>query len=74
MAQPQEDPNSFRAPAEKIRDHDWQLMPGCYKPVRAAKHGPTDWILADVLTLEDEIDEISTRAKAQQSMLKLSPK
>ncbi len=52
-----EGPNSYRVPIEKIREYDWSLAAGRYKPVtvEAANHDePTD-ILGDVLKLESEI-------------------
>lgn len=53
----EEGPNSYRVPIEKIRENDWSLAVGRYKPVtvETANHDkPTD-ILGDVLNLEHEI-------------------
>ena len=53
----QEGPNSYRVPIEKIREHDWSLAAGRYKPVtvEAANHDKPKDILGDVLKLENEI-------------------
>ena len=55
----EEGPNSYRVPIEKIRANDWSLAAGRYKPVstEAVNHEPPKKILADVLTLENEIGE-----------------
>jgi type I restriction enzyme M protein len=55
----EEGPNSFRVPIQKIRENEWQLMPGRYKPVRldAAEYTPPAEILAEVIRLETEITE-----------------
>jgi type I restriction enzyme M protein len=65
----EEGPNSFRVPVEKIRENNWQLMPGRYKPVRldAVKHDAPADILANVIHMEDEI---AKRAKALIRKLK----
>jgi len=52
-----EGPNSYCVPVEKIRENDWSLAAGHYKPViaKTINHdAPTD-ILGDVLKLENEI-------------------
>ena len=52
-----EGPNSYRVPIEKIRENDWSLAAGRYKPVTtaAANHDAPAEILEDVLKLENEI-------------------
>jgi type I restriction enzyme M protein len=53
----EEGPNSYRVPIEKIRENEWSLAAGRYKPATsvAVNHDlPTD-ILGDVLKLESEI-------------------
>lgn len=52
-----EGPNSYRVPIEKIRENDWSLAAGRYKPVivEAANHDKPADILSDVLKLEQEI-------------------
>jgi len=59
----EEGPNSFRVPADKIRENGWQLMPGRYMPVRldAVEHDAPAEILADVIRMETGI---AARAKA----------
>jgi type I restriction enzyme M protein len=53
----EEGPNSFRVEIARIRENNWQLMVGRYKPVsiEAAKHDPPAKILAEVLAMEEEI-------------------
>lgn len=53
----EEGPNSYRVPFEKIRDNDWSLASGRYKPVssEAATHDHPADILRGVLALENEI-------------------
>src|SRR5713226_4714062 len=53
----EEGPNSYRVPIEKIRENDWSLAAGRYKPVTTgvANHGALADILGDVLKLESEI-------------------
>jgi hypothetical protein len=55
----EEGPNSYRVAVEKIREHDWSLAAGRYKPVTAEEvsHEAPSEILADVLKLENEIVE-----------------
>ena len=57
MAEPREGPNSYRASIEKIRENDWSLAAGRYKPVtiEAANHDKPKDILSDVLKFENEI-------------------
>ena len=52
-----EGPNSYRVPIEKIRENDWSLAAGRYKPVttEAVNHDAPKEILGDVLKLESEI-------------------
>jgi type I restriction enzyme M protein len=53
----EEGPNSFRVPVAKIGENDGSLEAGRYKPVviEAANHDTPKAILAEVLTLEEEI-------------------
>ena len=53
----EEGPNSYRVPIEKIRENDWSLAAGRYKPVttEAVNHDKPADILGDVLKLENEI-------------------
>ena len=53
----EEGPNSYRVPIEKIRENDWSLAAGRYKPVTTAtvNHDAPAEILGDVLKLEQEI-------------------
>jgi type I restriction enzyme M protein len=53
----EEGPNSYRVPVEKIRENDWSLAAGRYKPVttEAVNHDAPGEILSDVLKLENEI-------------------
>jgi type I restriction enzyme M protein len=53
----EEGPNSYRVPIEKIRENDWSLAAGRYKPVttEAVNHDAPARILRDVLKLENEI-------------------
>ena len=53
----EEGPNSYRVPIERIRENDWSLAAGRYKPVtvEAANHDKPKNILGDVLKLENEI-------------------
>ena len=53
----EEGPNSYRVPIEKIRENDWSLAAGRYKPVttEAVNHDAPAEILGDVLKLENEI-------------------
>ena len=55
----EEGPNSYRVPIEKIKENDWSLAAGRYKPVVAetVKHDPPRLILKEVLALEEEIVE-----------------
>jgi type I restriction enzyme M protein len=53
----EEGPNSYRVPIEKIRENDWSLAAGRYKPVSAetVNHDAPATILGDVLELENGI-------------------
>src|ERR1039458_5723738 len=53
----EEGPNSYRVPIEEIRENDWSLAAGRYKPVttEAVNHDAPSEILGDVLKLENEI-------------------
>jgi type I restriction enzyme M protein len=55
----EEGPNSYRVPIEKIKENDWSLAAGRYKPVQVetVKHDPPKLILKEVLALEEEIAE-----------------
>jgi type I restriction enzyme M protein len=50
-------PNSYRVPIEKIRENDWSLAAGRYKPVtaEAENHDVPTKTLREVLNLENEI-------------------
>ena len=58
----EEGPNSYRASIEKIRENDWSLAAGRYKPVtvEVANHDKPADILGDVLKLENEIVRLGT--------------
>jgi len=64
-----EGPNSYRVPIEKIRENDWSLAAGRYKPitVEAANHDKPKDILGEVLKLEEEIVKRSNALLAQIS-------
>jgi type I restriction enzyme M protein len=53
----EEGPNSYRVPIEKIRENEWSLAAGRYKPVttEAVNHDAPADILGDVLKLEQDI-------------------
>jgi len=53
----EEGPNSYRVPIEKIRENDWSLTAGRYRPVTTAaiNHDAPVRILSDVLNMESEI-------------------
>jgi type I restriction enzyme M protein len=53
----EEGPNSYRVSIEKIRENDWSLAAGRYRPVntKAESHDTPAEILGDVLKLENEI-------------------
>jgi len=52
-----EGPNSYRVPIEKIKENDWSLAAGRYKPVitETVTHDAPADILGEVLKLENEI-------------------
>jgi type I restriction enzyme M protein len=64
-----EGPNSYRVPIEKIRETDWSLAAGRYKPVttQAVSHAAPADILGDVLKLENEIIKRGNTLLAQLS-------
>ena len=53
----EEEENSYRVPIAKIRENDWSLAAGRYKPVTttAVNHDAPAEILGDMLKLENEI-------------------
>jgi type I restriction-modification system DNA methylase subunit len=53
----EEGPNSYRVPIERIRESDWSLAAGRYRPVttETIEHEDPAAILRDVLALEREI-------------------
>lgn len=53
----EEGANSYRVPIEKIRENDWSLAAGRYKPVttEAVNHDSPDDILREILKVESEI-------------------
>jgi type I restriction enzyme M protein len=53
----EEGPNSYRVPIEKIRQNEWSLAAGRYKPVttETVNHDAPTEILSDVLKLENDI-------------------
>jgi type I restriction enzyme M protein len=57
----EEGPNSYRVPIEKIKENDWSLAAGRYKPVitEVVNHDAPAKILRDVLNLEKEITQRS---------------
>jgi type I restriction enzyme M protein len=59
----EEGPNSFNVPIDRIRDNGWQLMVGCYKPVRleAVHHDPPAKILEDIVRIENQIAERASK-------------
>jgi type I restriction enzyme M protein len=59
----EEGPNSYRVPIEKIRENDWSLAAGRYKPVtvEVANHDEPQHIVAEVLAIEARITEKLSR-------------
>src|ERR1035437_4984412 len=53
----EEGPHSYRVPIEKIKENDWSLAAGRYKPVtiEAVNHDAPADILRDILKVENEI-------------------
>lgn len=53
----EEGPNSYRVPVEKIKENEWSLAVGRYKPVTAelVSHDTPPNILRDILKVENEI-------------------
>jgi type I restriction enzyme M protein len=68
----EEGPNSYRVPIAKIKENDWSLAAGRYKPVtvEAASHDSPKEILGDVLNLENEIIRRGNALLAQIGMKK----
>ena len=58
-----EGPNSYRVPIEKIRENDWSLAAGRYKPVttEAVNHDKPQRIVAEALAIEARITAKLTR-------------
>ncbi len=67
----EEGPNSYRVPITKIKENEWSLAAGRYKPVsvNAANHDDPADILDEVLKLEDVILQ---RGKKLLSVIKLN--
>jgi len=63
----EEGPNCYRVPIEKIRQNDWSLAAGRYKPVttEVVNHDAPAKILGDVLDLEKEIVQSGNALLAQ---------
>jgi type I restriction enzyme M protein len=63
----EEGPNSYRVPIEKIRENDWSLAAGRYKPVtmEAVNYDKPKDILSDVLKLESDITRRGNALLAQ---------
>jgi hypothetical protein len=63
----EEGPNSYRVPIEKIKENDWSLAAGRYKPVttEAVNHDAPAEILGDALKLENEITRRGNALLAQ---------
>ena len=59
----EEGPNSYRVPIEKIRENDWSLAAGRYKPVtpEPVHHDNPRRIVAEVLAIEARITAKLTR-------------
>jgi type I restriction enzyme M protein len=59
--------NSYRVPVAKIRENDWSLAAGLYKPVTTEilTHDAPGAIIRDVLKLEKEIIERGNELLAQ---------
>jgi type I restriction enzyme M protein len=55
--QREEGPNSYRVSIKKIKENEWNLAAGRYKPVtnKAVRHDKPTEILSDVLKIENEI-------------------
>ena len=65
----EEGPNSYRVPIEKIRENDWSLAAGRYKPVTSepVHHDNPRRIVAEVLAIEARI---TAKLNSLQAMLK----
>jgi type I restriction enzyme M protein len=59
----EEGPNCYRVPIDRIRENDWNLAAGRYKPTVSItlEHDPPQKVLADVLALEEEITTLAKR-------------
>ena len=59
--------NSYRVPVAKIRENEWSLAAGRYRPVttQAVNHDAPSDILRDVLKLENEIIQRGNALLAQ---------
>jgi hypothetical protein len=68
----EEGPNSYHVPIEKIKEHDWSLAAGRYKPVtvKEVSHDAPTEILGDVLKFENEIIRRGSTLLAQISLKK----
>jgi type I restriction enzyme M protein len=62
-------PNSYRVPIQKIRENDWSLAAGRYKPITASeiRHDAPIKILGEVLALEEKIIENAKKLTAEIS-------
>jgi type I restriction enzyme M protein len=65
----EEGPNSYGVLIKKIRENDWSLAAGRYKPVtvETANHDAPKKILADILAIEERI---TAKLNSLQVMLK----
>jgi type I restriction enzyme M protein len=63
----EESSNSYRVPIEKIREHDWSLAAGRFKPITTdtVNHDAPAEILVDVLKLENAIIRCGNALLAQ---------
>jgi type I restriction enzyme M protein len=68
----EEGPNSYRVAIDKIRENEWSLAAGRYKPATAeiSRHDAPSEILGDVLKLESEIGKRGQALLAQISAIK----
>ena len=72
MARSRGRPNSYRVPIEKIRENDWSLAAGRYKPLIAVavSHNSPVEILGDILGFENKIVQLGTTLAVQLSVKK----
>lgn len=63
----EEGPNSYHVLIEKIKENDWSLASGRYKPVavEAITHDSPARIISDVLVLEEEIADRARKLAAE---------